>query len=54
MSKAEMMVQKNRGATSVEYALMLVAILLVCYAAFKTLGSKVNTAATSSQTALDP
>jgi Flp pilus assembly pilin Flp len=52
MSKAELMVKKNRGATATEYALMIVGILLVCAAAFKTLGQKVNDAATSAQTAV--
>ncbi|MHB8466870.1 MAG: Flp family type IVb pilin [Acidimicrobiales bacterium] len=30
------------GATAVEYALMLVAILLLCFTAFKNLGSIVK------------
>ncbi|MCL2778028.1 MAG: hypothetical protein FWD73_08495 [Polyangiaceae bacterium] len=47
MSKAEMLVKKNRGATATEYALMLVAILIICAAAFKSLGSKVSADASS-------
>lgn len=32
----------RRGATAVEYALMLVAVLLIVAGAFKTLGQKVS------------
>lgn len=45
--------KKVRGASMVEYALLLVAILLIAAAAFKQLGPKVQKAATDSQTALD-
>jgi Flp pilus assembly pilin Flp len=42
------MIKKVRGASMVEYALLLVAILLLAAGAFKALGPKVGTAATRS------
>ena len=39
------MVNKVRGASMVEYALLLVAILLLAAGAFKALGPKLGTAA---------
>ena len=36
------LVKNEKGATAVEYALMLVAILILVAAAFKALGSKVS------------
>ncbi len=36
------LLRDTRGATAVEYALMLVAILLIVAGAFKTLGQKVG------------
>jgi Flp pilus assembly pilin Flp len=42
------MIRKVRGASMVEYALLLVAILLLAAAAFKNLGPKVGGAATRS------
>jgi Flp pilus assembly pilin Flp len=36
------LVKNEQGATAVEYALMLVAILILVAAAFKALGSKVK------------
>jgi Flp pilus assembly pilin Flp len=41
-------IKKVRGASMVEYALLLVAILLLAAGAFKALGPKVGTAATRS------
>jgi Flp pilus assembly pilin Flp len=41
-----------RGASMVEYALLLVAILLIAAGAFKTLGGKVNQAVKSTHSAL--
>jgi Flp pilus assembly pilin Flp len=38
-------IKKVRGASMVEYALLLVAILLLAAGAFKALGPKVGTAA---------
>ncbi len=40
---------KSRGASMVEYALLLVAILLLAAAAFKALGPRVGQAATNAQ-----
>ena len=40
------LVNKVRGASMVEYALLLVAILLLAAGAFKALGPKVGQAAT--------
>ena len=40
-------VKKIRGASMVEYALLLVAILLLAAGAFKLLGPKVGTSATN-------
>jgi Flp pilus assembly pilin Flp len=37
------LVKNEKGATAVEYALMLVAILILVAAAFKALGAQVNT-----------
>jgi len=37
----------SKGATIVEYALLLFAILLIAAAAFKTLGGRVSAGATS-------
>ena len=42
------MIQKVRGASMVEYALLLVAILLLAAGAFKALGPKVGGAASRS------
>ena len=42
----------KRGATAVEYALMLVAILLIVAGAFKTLGQKVSEKANRASTEL--
>jgi Flp pilus assembly pilin Flp len=42
----------QRGATAVEYALMLVAILLIVAGAFKTLGQKVSEKANRASTEL--
>ena len=36
------LVKNEKGATAVEYALMLVAILILVAAAFRALGSKVS------------
>ncbi|MBX3225738.1 MAG: hypothetical protein KIT84_30825 [Labilithrix sp.] len=42
------MIKKVRGASMVEYALLLVAILLLAAGAFKALGPKVGAAAKNS------
>jgi Flp pilus assembly pilin Flp len=41
------LINKVRGASMVEYALLLVAVLLLAAAAYKALGPKVGAAATS-------
>ena len=46
------LVHDRRGATAVEYALMLVAILLIVAGAFKTLGQKVGEKANKAATEL--
>ena len=40
----------TRGATMVEYAILLALILVIAAAVFKTLGQSVNTAATKAGT----
>jgi Flp pilus assembly pilin Flp len=51
ISAIRQLAQDTKGATMVEYALMLFLILVVAAAAVKTLGSKVNTAVGSASTA---
>ncbi len=46
------LIKDQKGATAVEYGLMLVAILILVAAAFKALGGKVNSAATNAGSAL--
>jgi Flp pilus assembly pilin Flp len=53
MSKAQMLLKKNRGATMVEYALLIVAIMLLAALAYRNLGTKVQKAAQDSETKLD-
>lgn len=48
---AAQLLRRTKGATMVEYALLLFLILVVAFLAFKTLGSSVNSAATSAQNA---
>lgn len=40
-------IKHDRGATAVEYALMLVAIMLLVVVAYKALGNKVSSAVTN-------
>jgi Flp pilus assembly pilin Flp len=49
---ARRLIKNDRGATAVEYALMLVMILLIVFAAFKALGKKVEAKTKESTTAL--
>lgn len=44
--KKSIQLLKSRGASMVEYALLLVAVLLLAAAAFKALGPRVGGAAT--------
>lgn len=48
MSKAEKLLKKTRGATMVEYALLILVIMVLAAAAFRTLGGKVKQGATDS------
>jgi Flp pilus assembly pilin Flp len=45
--KKSIQLLKSRGASMVEYALLLVAVLLLAAAAFKALGPKVGQSATN-------
>jgi Flp pilus assembly pilin Flp len=45
------LITETKGATMVEYALMLALILVVAYVAVGKLGTQVNTAVTSASTA---
>ncbi len=49
MNKQITLRKKSRGASMVEYALLLVAILLLAAAAFKALGPAVGKSAASAQ-----
>lgn len=46
MSKAQMLVSKTRGATMVEYALLIVAVMLLAAGMYRTLGGTVGRNAT--------
>ena len=48
-NKFDKMLRDRKGATSVEYALMLIAILIVVAVGFKALGKKVNADANKAQ-----
>ena len=50
VSKIRQLAKDSKGATMVEYALMLFLILVVAAAAIKTLGTTVNTAIGSAST----
>ena len=47
-NKFSKLVKDNKGATMVEYGLMLALILVLAYLGFKSLGGKVSAAAGSS------
>jgi Flp pilus assembly pilin Flp len=53
MSKAQMLLKKTRGATMVEYALLIIAIMLLAAVAYRKLGTAVQKNATDSSTELD-
>ena len=42
MSKAEKLVKKSRGASMVEYALLIIAIMLLAALAYRKLGKQVG------------
>lgn len=46
MSKAKKLLKKTRGATMVEYALLIIAIMVLAAGAYRTLGTKVGANAT--------
>lgn len=52
MSKAEQLVKKNRGATMIEYALLIIAIMLLAAVAYRKLGTAVQKNAQDSTTEL--
>ena len=54
MSKAQMLVsKKNRGATMVEYALLIIAIMFLAAIGYRHRAKSVKTNAVDSQTKLD-
>jgi Flp pilus assembly pilin Flp len=54
ISKIRKLARDSRGATMVEYALMLFLILVVAAIAIQTLGKTVKTSITSANTNFDP
>ncbi|MBK6691918.1 MAG: Flp family type IVb pilin [Myxococcales bacterium] len=52
-STKKSLLRDKGGATAVEYALMLVAILIIVAGAFKTLGNKVSEKANSAASQLE-
>jgi Flp pilus assembly pilin Flp len=53
MSKAEMLLKKTRGATMVEYALLIIAIMFLAAIGYRNLGKSVAKNAKDSQGELD-
>ncbi len=53
MSKASQMLKKTRGATMVEYALLIIAVMLLAAVAYRKLGTSVQKNAEASSTELD-
>ncbi len=52
MSKAQKLVKKNRGASMVEYGLLLFAVIICAAAAIRTIGPKVKDAGTKAESEL--
>lgn len=52
-SRAQKLLSKTRGATMVEYALLIIAIMFLAALAYRKLGSSVASNASASQTQLD-
>lgn len=52
MKKASQLVKKNRGATMVEYALLIIAVMVLAAVAYKNLGRQVQQNAERSTSAL--
>ena len=42
MSKAQTLLTKTRGATIVEYAMLIIAVMFIAAATFRVLGTKVK------------
>lgn len=53
MNKMKKFLKDQKGASMVEYALLLVAILLLAAGAYRAIGPKVSTAASSAGNTLD-
>jgi Flp pilus assembly pilin Flp len=53
MSKAQMLIKKTRGATMVEYALLIIAIMFLAAIGYRNLGKSVKANAETSKTELD-
>jgi len=53
MSKAQQLISKTRGATMVEYALLIIAIMFFAALGYRKLGESVKKNATDSQTEID-
>jgi len=53
MSKANMLVKKTRGATMVEYALLITAVMLLAAFGYRSLGKSVRQSAVDSQAQID-
>jgi len=49
MTKAEMLMKNKRGATMVEYALLIIAIMVLAAVGYKNLGKQVKTNAEKSE-----
>jgi Flp pilus assembly pilin Flp len=53
MSKAQMLLAKTRGATMVEYALLIIAIMFLAAIGYRNLGKSVKQNAVDSQGEID-
>ena len=53
MSKVQMLVKKTRGATMVEYAVLITAIMLVAAIGYRNLGKSVKHSAVDSQSEIN-
>ena len=53
MSKARRLLLKTRGATMVEYALLIIAIMFLAAIGYRNLGKSVKQNAVDSQTEID-
>jgi len=53
MSKARMLVNKARGATMVEYALLITAVMLLAAVGYRNLGKSVKNSAVDAESQID-